>query len=103
LARELGKAEIDDLCSEIDRAQAAAPSLPFIIDMKNVGFAGSLAMGTLIGLNQEFRTRGQRLIFVSLQAAVEQALHVMRINRIIEIMPDTPAALQSIENQAEPL
>lgn len=47
-ARNLGKIEIDALCAGIDKAQAAAPSLPFILDMSNVGFAGSLAIGVTL-------------------------------------------------------
>src|SRR5262245_52483126 len=70
LTRELRKTEVDALCAGIDTAQAAAPALPFILDMANVGFAGSLAMGVLVGLSQEFRGRGQRLIFAGMQPNV---------------------------------
>jgi len=97
LPRELRKSEVDALCGEVDKAQAAAPpSLPFILDMASVRFVGSLAMGVLVGLNQEFRTRGQRLIFAGLQRNVHQAMTYSHINRIIEIMPDVSAALQNI-------
>src|SRR5262245_3647181 len=86
LAHELGKTEVDSMCAGIDTAQASAPSLPFILDMSRVGFAGSLAMGVLVGLSQEFRTRGQRLIFAGLQPNLQQAMTYSHINRIIEIM-----------------
>jgi anti-anti-sigma factor len=97
LAPELRKSEVDALCGEVDKAQAAAPrSLPFILDMSSVRFAGSLAMGVLVGLSQEFRTRGQRLIFVGFQSNVHDAINMLRMNRIIEIMPDVPTAVQSV-------
>jgi anti-anti-sigma factor len=96
LARTLYKSEVEGLCIAIDRARAAAPSLPFILDMAKVDFAGSLAMGTLVGLSQEFRTRSQRLIFASLQPDLHKALNIARLNRILEIMQDVPTALRSV-------
>ena len=100
LARELRKSEVDMLCAGVDEARATAPSLPFILDMANVDFAGSLALGVLVGLNQEFRNRGQRLIFAALQPNMRQAVDIARINRIVEIVQDVPTALHSIETQA---
>ena len=96
LARELRKPEVDGVCRAIDKARETAPSLPFILDMAAVYFAGSMALGTLVGLSQEFRTRGQRLIFASLQPETLRAIQVSRINRIMEIMQDVPTALQSV-------
>jgi anti-anti-sigma factor len=96
LAREMRKSEVDGLCAAVDQARVAAPSLPFILDMAGVDFAGSLALGVLVGLNQEFRTRGQRLIFVSLQKGMRRAVDIARINRIMEIMQDVHTALRSI-------
>jgi anti-anti-sigma factor len=100
LAHQLGKGEVDGVCDGVDAAQAAAPSLPFILDMANVAYMGSLAMGTLAGLNKEFKTRNQRLIFVGLQASVQNSFSVTHIDRIMEIMPDVPTALQSIGAQS---
>src|SRR6185295_9211711 len=95
LATNLGKTEVDALCGEIDRAQsAAAPTLPFILDLSHVSFMGSLAMGVLVGLHQEFRNRGQRLIFANLQPNVHQSFNVSRISGIMEIVTDVPAALK---------
>src|SRR4051812_15397428 len=104
LAQNLGKSEVDAVCDGVDEALSVAaaagtPSLPFILDMGTVSFAGSLAMGTLVGLNQEFRTRGQRLIFVAWQPLVLQAITMTRISRLMEFQPDVPTALQLISSQ----
>ena len=77
--------------------EVAAPSPPFILDMTNVAFAGSLAMGVLVGLHKEFRNRGQRLVFVSLQPNLRDTFQITHLDQLLEIMPDVPAALQSIE------
>jgi anti-anti-sigma factor len=100
LVNRLGKDEVDGICGGVDEARKTAPALPFIIDMAKVDYAGSLAIGVLVGLHQEFRTRGQRLIFVNLQFNLSEAFKVTRINRIMEILPDVPAALKSVEGSA---
>ena len=96
LAGELRKAEVDALCAAVDDARVAAPALPFVLDMARVTFAGSLALGVLVGLSQEFRSRQQRLVFVSLQPNVRQSVEISRINRVLEILPDVPTALSSL-------
>ena len=97
LPAELRKSEVDAICAAADAEQAAAPAaLPFILDMSNVAFMGSLAMGTLMGLNTEFRTRGQRLIFASLQPNVERSIRISRMNKLMEIAPDLESAKKSV-------
>src|SRR5262245_3430532 len=98
LARELRNAEVDAVCDGVDAAMAAAksPTLPVILDLAKVSFAGSMAMGTLVGLNKEFVTRRQRLIVVGVQEPVRQALSMTRIDKLMEFMPDVATALRSI-------
>jgi anti-anti-sigma factor len=101
LATELRKPEIDAVCAAIDAARGAAPaSTPFILDMARVTFAGSLALGVLAGLSQEFRAREQRLVIVKLQPYVRQSVDVTQISKILDIMPDVPAALQHMGESA---
>jgi anti-anti-sigma factor len=90
------RGDLDAICKEVDTAQSAASSLPFILDMGRVTFMGSLAMGTLVGLHKEFKARGQRLIFVGLQDNLRQSISITRLDQILEIMPDVPTALQSL-------
>jgi anti-anti-sigma factor len=97
LADSLGKREVDGVCDGVDEALAAAPALPFVIDMTKVTYAGSMALGTLVGLTKEFRNRNQRLIFVNLQPTLREAVEITRLGQVMEILPDTAAAMQSIE------
>jgi anti-anti-sigma factor len=80
----------------IDNAILSAPALPFILDVANVGFMGSMAMGRLIILSQKFRARSQRLIIVSVQSNVRGTFQVAHMHRVIEILPDLPSALQTL-------
>jgi anti-anti-sigma factor len=67
LSASVGKAEVEG----VDAARVTAPALPFVMDMAKVGFAGSVALGVLVGLAKEFQNRGQRLIFVNLQSTTQ--------------------------------
>jgi len=95
LSAELRKGEADAVCAAIDVEEAAAPALPFILDLSKVVFMNSMAIGTLIGLNTEFRTRGQQLIFASLQPNVHHSINASRMTRLMEIAPNLEAAKQS--------
>jgi anti-anti-sigma factor len=99
LAAELRKqSEVEAICGAIDAARPAALALPFILDMSKVVFMGSLAMGVLIGLNNEFISRKQRLIFASLQRNVLQAIQVTHMNKMMEIVPDLETAKKNTKS-----
>ena len=95
---ELRKSEVDGLCTAIDQARTVSPALSFILDMARVNYAPSLALGVLVGLTKEFQNRGQRLIFVDVQPNVGQAFTITRLNQVLEIMADVPAAQQSLSS-----
>ena len=95
-APHLREREVIDVLDVIDKAMSAEPALPFILDVANVGFMGSMAMGKLIGLNQKFRARSQRFIIVSVQSNVRGTFQVAYMHRLIEILPDLPSALEAL-------
>ena len=99
LAKDLRKKEVDALCSAVDDARLVAPASPFILDMTHVTFAGSMALGVLIGLSQEFRTRNQTLIFANLQKEVRRAVEISNLTRVLEIAPNVPAALSKVRGE----
>lgn len=97
LPASLGKAEVDGIGADVDQALTTAPELPFVLDMANVGHIGSLAIGVLVGLNKEFVNRGQRLVFAGLQSHLYGAIKVTHLHKVLEIVPDVPAALRGVE------
>jgi anti-anti-sigma factor len=96
----LGSSEVNAVCSGIDEARKTAPTLPFILDLAKVVYVPSVGLGVLVGLNQEFRTRGQRLILVNLQINVRQSINITNLSRALEILPDIPSALKSLDGKA---
>jgi len=102
LPAELRKVEVDAICGAIDTELLAAPALPFILELSRVAFMGSAAMGVLIGLNQEFRNRAQRLIFASLQPNVLQSITITRMNKLMEFAPELEAAKKNAASGSAP-
>ena len=96
MVAELGKKEVDQVCKVIDEARLTAQAKPFILEMAKVGFVPSVGMGVLVGLHQEFRGRGQRLIFAGMQDDVSRSFTITKIHRIMEIIDDLPTALRSV-------
>jgi anti-anti-sigma factor len=97
LPDSIRKSEVDGICAGVDEARVTAPDVPFVMDMANVRFMGSLAVGVLVGLNKEFVNRGQRLIFVNLERNLHDAIKVTHLHKVLEILPDVAAALRSVE------
>jgi anti-anti-sigma factor len=96
LASQLDEKHVGALRTGVTEAQAAGSSLPFIIDMAGVSFVPSLTLGVIVRLANEFRSKHQRLIFVSLQPPVRQLLAITKLNRMMEITDDVAAALRSL-------
>jgi anti-anti-sigma factor len=92
LAGELRKNEVDRICAVVDEARGNAADEPFIINMANVRFVGSMGMGVLVGLAREFQGRGQRLIFAGMTPDVRQSFNLMHLHRILEMVEDLAEA-----------
>jgi anti-anti-sigma factor len=102
LAKQLGSHETDVLSSDIAEARVNTPTLPFIVDMANVNYAGSMTLGALIGLNREFRKAGQRLIFVGVTGNIHHMFTASYVIKLVELMTDVPAALLSLGASERP-
>ena len=103
-AAELRKPQVDAVCAAVDAARAAddgsSSASPFVIDLARVTFAGSVALGVLMGLTKEFLTRKQRLIFVNLQRELREPIQISRMDSVLEILPDIPSALRALRGES---
>jgi anti-sigma B factor antagonist len=85
----LDETNIDQMRKNVDEAASAAPQLPVILDMAKVAFLVSLSLGEFVGLVQQFKSRGQRLVLANLQPPVRQVFAVTRLDKLFEIQ-DAP-------------
>lgn len=61
------------------------------LDLGAVEFISSVALGQLVALNRQVRTKGGSLQLTNLRAGVRQVLTLTRLDRLLDIAPPTPA------------
>ncbi len=64
-----------------------------VIDLQKVKFAGSAALGMLLGLAGDLHARGGRLVLANAKH-VEPLLKITRARGLVLIAPDTIAAME---------
>src|SRR5688572_23735834 len=82
-SEDVGRA-FDDLV-----ADPVAPHLT--LDLGAVEFISSVALGQLVALNRQVRTKGGSLQLTNLRAGVRQVLTLTRLDRLLDIAPPSPA------------
>ena len=86
------RSSLDDVSSQalFDEALQAAsdrPRVPLVLDMQQVRFAPSVAIGHLVELANALKFERRRLVLVGLHDRVRGAISVMRLDRLFEIFP----------------
>jgi anti-sigma B factor antagonist len=98
---DLDETHIGRVREQLAPLVAQSGMMPFILDMSRVKFVPSLTLGMLVKLFQEFKSRGQRLILVSLQPTVRQVFAITRLDRLFEILPDVQSATKTLGPAAQ--
>lgn len=81
---------------EADRKIVTYPGKPFIIDLTDVSFIDSSAIGVIIGRYKLVTSFGQKLIIVSSNPTVKKILDMSGIKKIINIYPTLSDAENTI-------
>jgi anti-anti-sigma factor len=74
--------------AETTAAGQASPGVPVVLDLARVGVLSSMALGGLIELTRDFRTRDQRLILANLHPFVRQTISLASLDKLFEIVDD---------------
>ncbi len=83
--RSLDDASARELADNVLTEAAAKPRIPVVLDMTQLGFAPSAAIGSLVRLSRSFKLDGRRLILVGLHPRVLGAIKVTRLDAVLEI------------------
>ena len=90
----------EDLTRQLRREVAAAAEqarhLPVVLDLTNVDFIPSHALGVLVKFLAEFKNHGQRFLLVGLQRSVRSTLAVTRLDRLFEIFDTLDEAVANL-------
>ena len=82
--------------AEVSAAAEETRQLPVVLDLSNVAFIPSMALGALVVLLREFREHGQRFILAGLQPEVRSTLALTRLDKLFEICDSVEDALTQV-------
>jgi anti-anti-sigma factor len=72
-----------------------APDL--VLDLSGLSFLDSIGIGTIVAGRRLSAARGGTMVVVALPGtAPHRILHLLALHQVMEIVPDLPAALQSV-------
>ena len=82
------------LQAELDALLPAATDV--VLDLTDVGFVDSTALGTILASGRRIRDAGGRLALVAATPATRKLLGVVGVDRVIPIYDTTDAALEHL-------
>jgi len=94
-ARDMSEENIKAVQADVHLAAGASTS-PVILDLANVKYVPSLALGIFVRMANSFKSKQQRFILAQPQATVRQALAITRLDRAMEIQESVDVALRAV-------
>lgn len=79
--------------SELKSVIAKHPALPIIVDMEQVEFVPSIALGALVEIHLNLKKNGRTLAVTCLRPAIEDIMKLSGLNNLLQIYQQTDAAI----------
>ena len=73
-----------------------------LLDLGNVAYVSSMALGTLVRLHQKLKAAGRRLSLCDLRPDVLDVLEATRLTLLLDIRPGGPGPLAEASNRVPP-
>lgn len=83
--RSLDEASTRALVEEVLAAAAQRPRVPVVLDMAQVKFAPSVALGSLVQLHRDLSLDGRRIGLIGLDRRVREVLRVTQLDKFLPI------------------
>lgn len=87
----LDERNLSQVRAEVPAAGGEHPQATVALDLSNIDYMPSRALGGLVQIAQIFRARQQRLVLVGVQPALREVLAVTRLDRLFEMQPSLEA------------
>ena len=97
--RSLDEESARQLADKVLTAAATRPCVPIVLDMSQVRFAPSAALGSLVRLSRSFKLDGRRLVLIGVDTRVLGAIKVTRLDAVLEIYGTLERALGVMQNK----
>lgn len=85
LRRSLDEEATRCLVDEVLTAAAGKPGVPIVLDLSEVKFAPSVAIGALVQLSKSFKLDQRRIALIGVQRRVNEVIRVTQLHHILEI------------------
>jgi anti-anti-sigma factor len=89
---------LEEMQREVPAAAGQRPGLPVVLDMSEVRFVPSVALGALVLLMRNLKRDGHRLLVVGLQPEVRNVLAMTRIDKLLELRDNFEEALNHLRS-----
>ena len=83
------------LTDDVLSLAAQTPNLPIVLDMSQVRFAPSVALGALVQMSKSFKLDGRRLALIGVDPNVMGSIRVTNLHTLLEICNSIEQAIKS--------
>ena len=95
-AARLNSTTAAKLEDEVSHAISEAPGLPLVLDLSNVKFAPSVALGALVNLFKFMKMQNRKAFLVGVNRQIRGTLGVTRLDALIQIRSNVADALTQV-------
>lgn len=85
LKRTLDDASTRTLLDDVQVAAAERIGVPIVLDLSDVKFAPSVALGSLVQLTNSFKFEERRIILIGVSHKIMGPIKVTRLDKVLEI------------------
>lgn len=96
-AEKIEEYNVQEVQDAISLAIAEVSPKPVVLELSGVIFLQSLALGALLRILTECRTREQPLFLVGLNSDLKELFRVTRLNQVFRIVADVPAVIELLK------
>ena len=93
-AEKIEEYNVQEVQDAMSLAIAEVSPKPVVLELSGVIFLQSLALGALLRILTECRTREQPLFVVGLNSDLKELFRVTRLNQVFRIVADVPAVIE---------
>ena len=93
-AEKIEEYNVQEVQDAMSLAIAEVSPKPVVLELSGVMFLQSLALGALLRILTECRTREQPLFLVGLNSDLKELFRVTRLNQVFRIVADVPAVIE---------
>lgn len=95
----LNESVVNDFQHSLLMAASATPRVPIIVDLSDVEFAPSVALGALVKLTKTLKLEGRRLLLVGIRPRLRGVITVTQLHKLLEIRESVADALALIRGK----